>query len=157
VRALLDFVARSYDHLVLDVPRNDSAVLDALERVSKIVIVANQELSTVRGAARMATTLRQRYGRERIQVVVSRYDTVSDIGQEDIERATGGKVKHLFPSNYRLAIESLNKGQPIVVENHNKLAASYEGFARALAGIAKSAEPDSAKATGLLGRLSGRR
>jgi len=157
VRALLDFVGRSYDHLVLDVPRNDSAVLDALERVSKIVIVANQELSTVRGAARMATTLRQRYGRERIQVVVSRYDAASDIGQDDIERATGGKVKHLFPSNYRLAIESLNKGQPIVVENHNKLAASYAGFAHALAGIAKRADADSAKSTGLFGRLSGRR
>jgi pilus assembly protein CpaE len=157
VRALLDFVGRSYDHLVLDVPRNDSAVLDALERVSKIVIVANQELSTVRGAARMATTLRQRYGRERIQVVVSRYDAASDIGQEDIERATGGKVKHLFPSNYRLAIESLNKGQPIVVENHNKLSASYVGFAHALAGIAKRADTDSAKSAGLFGRLSGRR
>ena len=36
--------------------------------------------------------LRQRYGRERVQIVVTRYDTVSEIGQEDIERATGGAM-----------------------------------------------------------------
>ena len=58
--------------------------------MANIVIVANQELSTVRGAARMAATLRQRYGKERVQIVISRYDAIAEIEQEDIERATGG-------------------------------------------------------------------
>ena len=157
VRALLEFVARTYDHVVVDAPRSDSAMLDALETASIIVIVANQELSTVRGAARMATTLRQRYGRERVQIVVSRYDTVSEIGQEDIERATGGAVRHLFPSNYRLAINALNKGQPLVIENHNKLSASFVGFARSLAGIAKRPQAEEPKSGGFFGRLTGKR
>jgi pilus assembly protein CpaE len=156
VRTLLDFLSRSYDHLILDVPRSDSAILDAFEGVANIVIVANQELSTVRGAARMVTTMRQRYGKERVQIVISRYDTVAEIRQEDIERATGGPVRHRFPSNYRLAVGALNKGQPIVVENHNVLAAAYVGFARSLAGIKKIAETEAPKAAGLLGRLTGR-
>ena len=156
VRALLDFLAKSYDHLILDVPRSDSAILDSFEGVGHIVIVANQELSTVRGAARMAATMRQRYGKERVQIVLSRYDAVADIKHEDIERATGGTVQHRFPSNYRLAVDALNKGQPVVVENHNKLAAAYVGFARTLAGIKKVAETESPKPTGLLGRLTGR-
>jgi len=157
VRALLEFVSRAYDHVVVDAPRSDSAMLDVLESASTIVIVANQELSTVRGAARMAATLRQRYGRERVQIVVTRYDTVSEIGQEDIERATGGAIRHLFPSNYRLAVNALNKGQPIVVENHNKLAASFVGFARSLAGVAKQAPIEEAKSGGFFGRLTGKR
>jgi pilus assembly protein CpaE len=156
VRTLLEFLARSYDHLILDVPRSDSAILDAFEGVANIVIVANQELSTVRGAARMATTMRQRYGKERVQIVISRFDTVAEIRQEDIERATGGPVHHLFPSNYRLAVDALNKGQPIVVENHNKLAAAFVGFARSLAGIKKIADTEAPKPAGLLGRLTGR-
>ena len=65
-------------------------------------------------------------------------------------------MHHRFPSNYRLAVEALNKGQPIVVENHNKLAASFVGFARALAGIKKVAETEAPKPAGLLGRLTGR-
>jgi Flp pilus assembly CpaE family ATPase len=67
VRALVEFASRHFDHVVLDVPRSDSAILDALEAASHVVIIANQELSTVRGAARMGTALRQRYGKEKVQ------------------------------------------------------------------------------------------
>ncbi len=156
VRALLEFVARHYTHVVLDVPRSDSAALDALDVTSQVVIVANQELSTVRGAARMVSALRQRYGKDRVQVVVSRYDSAAAFGQEDIERATGGAIKHLIPSNYRLAVAALNKGCPLVVENHNKLAASIVGFARSLAGITPKTSEVAARPSGLLGRLTGR-
>lgn len=156
VRSLIDFASRHFDHVVLDVPRSDSAILDALEGASQIVIIANQELSTVRGAARIATALRQRYGKERTQVVVSRYDTVAEIGQEDIERVVGSSIKHLFPSSYRQAVDALNKGRPVVVDNHNKLSASFEGFARALAGVQKAGSKDE-KSTGLLGLFTGRR
>jgi pilus assembly protein CpaE len=158
VRTLLDFVSHHYAHIVLDVPRTDPAILDALETTVQIVVVANQELSTVRGAARIAGSLRQRYGKDRVQVVVSRYDTVAEIGQEDIERVTGGAVRFLFPSNYRLAVESLNKGRPIVIENHNKLAASLVGFAGALSGSAEKRDaPEPKTGAGIFGRLTGRR
>ena len=156
VRSLIDFASRHFDHVVLDVPRSDSAIHDALESASQIVIVANQELSTVRGTARIAAALRQRYGKERIQVVVSRYDNVAEIGQEDIERVVGGSIKHLFPSSYRQAVDALNKGRPVVVDNHNKLSASFEGFARSLAGVPKPAGKED-KSTGLLGLFTGRR
>jgi pilus assembly protein CpaE len=156
VRALIDFVRGRYAHVVIDVPRSDAAILDSLDDAAKVVIVANQELSTVRSAARMATALRQRYGKDHVQVVVSRYDTVSEIAQEDIERVTGGTVRHTFPSNYRLAVDALNKGRPLVIENHNKLAASFVGFAKALAGVTSAAEPSETK-SGLIGLLTGRR
>lgn len=156
VRALVEFVARYYSYVVLDVPRSDSAALDALDGTSSIVIVANQELSTVRGAARIVTALRQRYGKERVQVVVSRYDAAAAFGQEDIERVTGGAIKNVFPSNYRLAVDALNKGCPLVVENHNKLAGSIVGFARELGGITPKVREEAPRAVGLLGRLTGR-
>ena len=89
--------------------------------------------------------------------MVTRYDAVSEIGQEDIERATGGAIEHLFPSNYRLAVNALNKGQPIVVENHNKLAASFVGFARSLAGVRETRTIRMRNRAGLFGRLTGKR
>lgn len=156
VRTLIDFVSRHYTHVVLDVPRSDSAALDALEGATKIVIVANQELSTVRGAARMAATLRQRYGKQHVTVVVSRYDSAAAIGQQDVARVTGGSVGHMFPSDYRLAVDALNRGNPLVVENHSKLAGSLIGFARSLAGMAATSDERSTKPAGLLGRLTGR-
>jgi pilus assembly protein CpaE len=135
IRMILEAAERHYRHVVLDVPRSDAAVLDGLESVSRIVVVANQELATVRSASRIATAMRQRYGKDKVTVVVSREDRLADIGHEDIERAVGSPIKHSFPSDYRRALQALNKGTPVTIENHNELAGSLTKFARALAGI----------------------
>jgi pilus assembly protein CpaE len=155
VRTLIEFVTRHYTHVVLDVPRSDSAALDALEGATSIVIVAEQELSTVRGAARMATTLRQRYGKDKVHVVVSRYDTASPIGEGDVARVTGGTVSHTFPSDYRLAVEALNQGKPIVLDDASKLSGSLAAFTGRLSGITEKKER-SVKSGSLFGRLTGR-
>lgn len=155
IRTLIEFVSRHYTHVVLDVPRSDSAALDALEGATSIVIVAEQELSTVRGAARMATTLRQRYGKEKVQVVVSRYNTSSPIAEADVARVTGGAVSHMFPSDYRLAVEALNHGKPLVLDDSNKLSGSLAAFTRRLSGLTEKKDK-TAKSGGLFGRLTGR-
>jgi pilus assembly protein CpaE len=141
IRTLLDFAARHYQHIVLDVPRSDAAILDALECARRVTVVANQELATVRSAARMAAALRQRYGKDKLTVVVSRADRLAEIGHEDVERAVGSLVRHSFPSDYRRALQALNKGRPLTMENHNELSSSFVKFARSLAGIEKP-EPE---------------
>ncbi len=155
VHTLIEFVSRHYTHVVLDVPRSDSAALDALEAATNIVIVAEQELSTVRGAARMATTLRQRYGKDKVQVVVSRYDSASPIAEADVARVTGGAVSHMFPSDYRLAVEALNHGKPLVLDDSSKLSGSLTAFTRRLGGHTEKRDK-TPKSSGLFGRLTGR-
>ena len=139
IRTLLEMAERHYRYVVLDIPRSDAAVLDALEGVKQVVIVANQELATVRSASRMAAMLRQRHGKDKLTVVMNRPDRQAEIGHEDVERAVGVKVKHTFPSDYRRALEALNKGRPIALESHNELSSSLERLARSLAGLEKPA------------------
>ena len=155
VRTVVDFLATAYKYIVLDLPRSDGAVLDALDQVNAIVIVANQELATVKSASRMAGTLRQRYGHDKVSVVLSRSDRQADIGHADVERAIGSQIAYTFPSDYRLALQALNKGRPIALDNHNELSGSFKRFAFSLAGV----RPDrTASRGGLLGRLTqGRR
>jgi pilus assembly protein CpaE len=155
VRTLIESAARHYRYVVLDVPRSD-VMVDALEPSSRIVIVANQELATVRAATRLSAALRQRYGKERLAVVVTRFDMLSEIGQSDVERVLGTPVAHTFPSNYRIALEALNTGRPVVLDNHNKLAAALTGFARGLVDTVDEPTPGK-RSSGLLGRLTGRR
>lgn len=154
IRRLVEFSARMYHYTVLDVPRSDASALDALDASSKVVIVANQELPTVRNAARIAEALRQRYGKERVRVIVSRYDLHSDIGQGDVERVTGTRVTATIPSDYRLALQALNKGRPLAMENHSKLSHAYRQLAEHLAGIERQVEPG--RSGGMFGRLLGR-
>jgi pilus assembly protein CpaE len=157
VRSVIECAAHHYSYIVLDVPRSDTTMLEALDLATRIVVVANQELATVRSASRMAAALRQRYGKGRVAVVVSRYDQEAEIGRKDIERVVGGPIADVFPSNYRLALDALNCGRPLVLDNHNKLASSYASFARSLIVNSPEApvEPVAReRPAGLLSRLS---
>jgi pilus assembly protein CpaE len=154
IRPVIDFVRTAYKYTVLDLPRSDAMVLDGLDAASAIVIVANQELATVKSASRMAVILRQRYGSDRIKVIVSRSDRQADIGHADVERAIGCPIAHTFPSDYRVALQALNKGRPIAFDNHNDLSASFKRFAAALTG---QFEHGPVPRAGLFGRLTQRR
>ncbi len=155
VKTLLDLAASTYRYVVLDVPRHDLALLEALEEVHSFTVVANQELATIRSTTKLTTTLRQRFGRDRVKVVMTRYDQNAAIGQDDVERVVGGSISHLFPSNYRLAVDALHHGRPVVVDNHNKLASSLVGYARGLAGLKEEGAP--ARSAGIFSRLSGKK
>jgi pilus assembly protein CpaE len=156
VRSLIDLAANEFRFLVLDVPRADPAVLDSLESASSVVVVANQEVATIRSAARMAAALEQRYGKERVNVVISRYDARAEIGQADVERAIGRPVTSLFPNNYQTALAALNTGRPLVLDNHTKLASALTTFADQLAGV-PAERPERVKPTGFLSLIGGRR
>jgi pilus assembly protein CpaE len=157
LRSLIQFVVRYYPTVVLDVPRGDLALLDALEWASNILIVVNHELPTVRAAHRLAARLRPRYG-DRVGLVINRSDKQAEISQDDIAKAVNLPMRFVLPSDYRAALAAVNKGQPIAQLQSNKLGQAVHEFARSLAegrGPQRTAEgtPESG---GLFGWLSPR-
>jgi len=154
LRALLDRLASNYQYVVLDVPRSDLGTIDAVEPVSMITLVVNQELPTVRRAAQIAALLRQRYGKDRVSAVVSRYDARAEIGQDDIERVVGLPVWSVLPSDYRRAVAAANVGQPLTRDGQSRLAAAVLQFTRRLAG-AHAEAPVRRPAVRAAGRLGG--
>ncbi len=153
---IVDFAATQFPYTVLDVPRSDLGVLDSLDRASTIVVVANQELATVRNAGRMAAAFRGRYKSAKVMTVINRIDRGAEIGQQDIERAVGGAIAHQFPSDYRRALHAMNKGRPLALDNHNDLSASFKALAHELAGI-KAEKRQAEKSSGLLGLFPARK
>ena len=134
VRLLLDFAIRNYRYTVLDVPRSTPAMLEALESAVGIFVVTNQELASVRGASRVANALSRRYTREKVSVVVSRFDKGADITSDDIEEVVHAPVRFTFPSEHRVALQALNDGAPFVLGGESKLAAAVTAFTRSIAG-----------------------
>jgi septum site-determining protein MinD len=151
MRSFLESVSTLYHYVVLDLPQSDLGAIDAIEPVSVLTLAVNQELPTVRRATRVAALLRQRYGKERVAMVVSRYDTRAEIGQDDIERVVGLPVWAVLPSDYRRAVAAATAGQPIVGETQSKLATTIRQFARRLTG--QPAEPTAVRS---LARTAGR-
>jgi pilus assembly protein CpaE len=153
--SVIQLAASQYAFTVLDVPRSDLAVMDNLDTVANLVVVANQELATVRNAGRMSAALRLRYPSMKVTTIINRMDGKSEINQRDVERAVGGTIAHQFPSDYRRALTAMHKGRPLALDNHNQLSASFKALARELAGVAE--ERVERGGSGLKGFLSGRR
>jgi pilus assembly protein CpaE len=155
LRGLLDRLASNYTYVVLDLPKTDLALIDAVEPVAVMSLVVNQELPTVRRAAQIGGLLRQRYGKDRVAAVVSRYDPRAEIGQEDIERVIGLPVWSVLPSDYRRAVAAANVGQPLVREGQSRLGSAIQLFARRVAGPSARVEVKKpvVKAAGRLGGI----
>jgi pilus assembly protein CpaE len=132
VRTLVEFAVSSYRHVVLDVPRRDAAVLDALDTAANIFVVVNQELPAVRSAQGLIAYLRQRYGGERIALLVNRTDKQAEISEDDVRKALGTRIRHTFPSEYRQAIAAVNKGEPLAAFSKGRLAGAFHAFAQTL-------------------------
>ena len=127
VRALIEAAARSYRYVVLDLCRTDPAVLDGLDPVKKILVIANQELATVRCASRMAMTLepalRQGPRRPRGQPIRS----------ERRHRPGGHRARRRLedpaPAAVRLSRRprGLNTGRPLALEQPDPTRRRPEG------------------------------
>jgi pilus assembly protein CpaE len=157
VRSLLECAATVYRFVVLDCPRSDATMLESIDAASQIVVLANQELTTLRTASRLLTGLRQRCGHERVKLGITRLDLKSEIGQSDVERVLGSPVKFVFPNDYQTSLSAITRGEPLILQNHSRLASSFELVARELGGLPhREAEKQAGKA-GLFGRFAAKR
>jgi pilus assembly protein CpaE len=150
-RSLLSLVNRRYAYTVLDVPRNDRTMLDALDAATTIVIVGNQELATVRNAVRLSSALAQRYGKQRVLNIITREDGQAEISRDDIEQALSERIRYVLPSDYRATVAALNTGRPLVLDQRNHLARALKLLATDLAGVTPPVERGS---MGIFSRLS---
>ena len=98
VRSLIDCAARLYQYVVLDVPRSDATILDALD-----LATSGSSSSPIRSWRRFAVRAEwprpsaSDMAKDAVAVVVSRYDQLAEIGRKDIERVVGGPVADVFP------------------------------------------------------------
>ena len=155
LRRLLDVATSMYRFVVLDCPRAESSVLEAIDTASQVVVVANQELTTMRNATRIVSNFRQRVGAERVKIAMTRFDPKADLDQADIEKVLGGAVDYRFPNDYQTSVGAITRGPPLIVSNHTRLASSMVDCARQLGGF-QPATKDAPK-SGLFGRFGGRR
>jgi pilus assembly protein CpaE len=111
----------------------------------------------VRCASRVAGQLGRRYSRDKVGVVVSRFDKGSDIGIRDIEDVVQLPVRATFPSDYRHALQALNEGRPFVMSNGSPLASAVVAFTKQLTGEGLVQKASGAPLSALRARFAGLR
>lgn len=160
VNQLLTLAIRSNDYVVIDLPRRiDPVTALVIERAHHIVLVVQQSVATLRDATRLFTSLRRDLGisKERIVVVINRYDKDSTITPDDIRNTIGCGELSLVPNDFAVVSECVDTGVPLLARARNAAITravvmlqsrlggrevEYQGFlARTFSGMLKSRSP----------------
>jgi pilus assembly protein CpaE len=121
LKALLQKLIEMYRWVVLDVPHSDLALIDGLDPVFAATLVVTQELPALRHAAKLGALLQQRYGTQRVSMVISRFDAGADYGSDDIQKNIGLPVWGLLPADYKRVVAAANLGKPIVNDSSSRV------------------------------------
>lgn len=153
IDALLELAISQYDFIVLDISRTlDAVSVRALDRAELIFPVLQETLPFIRDAKRMLATFQSLgYGRDKVQLIINRYEKGGDIRLEDVEYATGMKVTHTIPNSFKAVSASVNQGTPVL-----KIA-PHDPVTKALRQLGQTLTAETAtKQGGWFGQLFGR-
>lgn len=116
IEALLALAKTQYDYVILDIGRalNATTVM-ALDHTDMIFLVLQETLPFIRDAKRLLHALQTLgYGKDKIHLLVNRYEKGGDIQLEDVERTLGMKVFRTIPNSFATVSASVNQGIPIM-------------------------------------------
>jgi pilus assembly protein CpaE len=153
VGQLISLALAHSDFVVADLPRQiDPLAALVAERAQTVVLVVQQSVATLRDATRLFTHLRRDLGvsRDRILVVVNRYEKRAAIGVADICTALGCEELVLVPNAFETVAACVDTGTPLL---HRARSAAVT---RAIIGLQDRLSGREAEQPGLLARtLSG--
>ena len=155
IDAIVKLARRQYDFIVLDVGRSlDPVSIRALDHADTIYPVLQMTLPYIRDGKRLLTVFRNLdYAKDKIELIVNRHDTNSDIRMKDLEEAFDTTTMRTVPNHYDAAAKSVNQGVPVTrLAPDSPLSAALMEMARKLTG---EAAPQAA--AGLVARLFKRR
>ena len=116
LKHLIGLAHKYYEHLVVDLPRLIDPVFNlVLEQANHIIVVMQQELSSVRDAQRMIQIMTNDLGLpvDRIIPVLNRFERNNTFGLGDVERVLALKSIIIVPNDFKNLSMASNLGVPI--------------------------------------------
>lgn len=116
VEKLIELARNHYDFVLMDVSSTlDPVAIKALDLADTVYLVLQLNLPFLRAAKHMATVFRQLgYTRDKVHVVVNRFEKIRNINLANVERATLFKVGRTIPNSHLAVTASVNEGVPLV-------------------------------------------
>jgi pilus assembly protein CpaE len=112
VSALLEFLRRNYDFVIVDGVRGfDELSLAALDGSQHVFLALTQDVPAVRNGQRCLELFgRLQYDQQRIKVLLNRYQKASKITVEVVSETLGHPLTHTISNDFILLIDAINRG-----------------------------------------------
>ena len=134
VQSLLSLLRTYYDYVIVDTsPSFTDVTITAIESSSIIFFVTGLDISILRNSKLSVSLLESLQQTDKIRLIVNRAVDMNSITINDVQKIIGYPIWAKIPSDYKVAVNALNRGVPFVTGAPNsKLSASISGLTEIL-------------------------
>jgi pilus assembly protein CpaE len=130
---LFDMLVNHYRYVVVDASsRLDGATRLVCNLSETVLLVGHTDVASLWSAARVLQFLGETGGRERVRLVLNRFRKIPGFSEADAEAATGAKLLWKIPNQYFAVSSAIDRGTPLMEQNHTEIARSFTGLAQKL-------------------------
>lgn len=130
---LFDLLSGHFRYVVVDLSTRMDATTRLVSNLAQTVLmVAHTDVASLWSAARVQQFLSESGSRDKIQLVLNRFRKIPGFSEGDAEVAAGVKLLWKIPNQYFAVSTAIDRGVPLLHQNHTEIARSFAGLAARL-------------------------
>jgi len=116
IMSLLSLLRTYYDYVIIDTAPSFSEVnITALEASSLILFISGLDVSILKNSKISVSLLESLQQTDKIRIIINRAVDMNTITVKDVQRIIGYPIWVKIPSDYKIAVNALNRGIPFVI------------------------------------------
>ncbi len=137
---LLSLIRSYYDYVIIDTPPSFTDIsITAIEASTLVLFVTGLDISILKNSKLSMSLLDSLQQKEKVRLIVNRAVEMNSVTINDVQTILGCPIWARIPSDYKVAVSSLNRGEPIVTGSPNsRIGAAISEMAN----LIESGEPD---------------
>jgi len=133
ITRLFDLLIGHFRYVVVDAStRVDPATRLVSSLSQTVLMVVNADVASLWSASRVQQYLAETGGRDKIQLVLNRFRKMPGFTEADAEAAAGVKLLWKIPNQYFAVSTGIDRGVPVMAQNHTEIARSFTALAARL-------------------------
>src|SRR6202049_3017371 len=130
---LFDMLVGHFRYVVIDAStRLDPTIRLVCNLSQTVLMVVNADVAALWSASRVQQYLGETGGREKVNLVLNRFRKIPGFSETDAEAAAGVKLLWKIPNQYFAVSTAIDRGVPVVAQNHTEIARAFAGLAARL-------------------------
>ncbi len=138
---LFDLLVAHFRYVVVDCSgRVDQTARLLCDHSNAALLVAQADVVSLWSASRIRAFLEEGGTRDRVRIILNRFKKIPGFTDEDVEKATNGKLLWKIPNNFQSIAPAIDKGVPVATQENTDIGRSFRSLAAALAQAAATSE-----------------
>ncbi len=130
---LFDMLSANFRYLVVDASSRIDATTRLICNLSQsVLMVSTADVACMWSASRVHQYLGDGGGKDKFQLILNRHRKMPGFREEDLEAAAGLKLFWKIPNQYFAISGAIDRGVPVVHQNHSDIARAFSGLAARL-------------------------